>query len=271
MRAAYALLWFVAPYYVLTSQASNVALRGYFERLRNVATKAPRVSRLHSYLAFGRTLIDKAAVRGGQADRFSFTMHGEEHLRAMAAAGRGGLVISAHVGNWELASHMLRERDLKVSVVMQDTEDAAIKRVLDEAAGGRAVEIILLGNGLDHLFRIRAALDAGRILCFNGDRHLPGSRTISGSFLGEAALFPAGAFAIAHTLQGAVSFSFVLPTAPMHYQFTATAPLPPGTSVRELFERYRSELERMVIAHPLMWFNYFDFWHDGGSPSTGRT
>jgi predicted LPLAT superfamily acyltransferase len=270
VRAAYALLLVVAPWYVLTARSSNAALRRYFRRVRAIHPGAGPLSPLRSYLSFGRTLIDRSAMRAGLASRYTFTFDGEHHLRGMVAAGTGGLVISAHVGNWELASHLLRERQLPVSVVMADTEAEGIKKVLDQAAVETPVDVIALRDDLSHLIRIRAALAEGRILCFNGDRHLPGARTIKADLLGAAAEFPLGPFALARTLGTPVSFSFVLNTAPMTYAFRATPPLPRGTDPQAMVDRFAAELERTVLTHPRQWFNFFDFWNDDERPTAGH-
>ena len=262
IRAAYALLHCVVPWYVITARASNRALRHFFARVRSRSPNV-RLSRMRSYMFLGRSLIDRAAVRAGLAQRYTFTTNGREHLRAMADAGQGGLVISAHVGNWELASHLLRENDLRLSVVMLDEEHEAIKRTLERNTEKPAAHIIALKEDLSHLYRINAALKEGRLVCFNGDRNLPGARTLTGDLLGSPAEFPMGPFAVAFSMRVPVSFAFVVRTGPMAYGFSATSPIPVGTSVDDLFKRFVAELERTVIAHPSQWSNFFDFWNDG--------
>ncbi len=262
IRASYALLYFVVPWYLITARTSNRALRTFFARVHQ-RSPHERLSRVRSYLFLGRALIDRAAVRAGLAQRYTFTTNGREHLRAMADAGQGGLVISAHVGNWELASHLLRETELRLSVVMLDEEHPAIKRTLERNAEKPVAHIIALKDDLSHLYRINAALKEGRLVCFNGDRSLPGARTLTGTFLGSPAEFPMGPFAMAYSMRVPVSFAFVVRTGRMEYGFSATAPLPAGTSVDDLFKQFVAELERTVIAHPSQWSNFFDFWNDG--------
>ena len=37
-------------------------------------------------------------------------------------------------------------------------------------------------------------------------------------------------------------------------------------AVREAAQRYAREMETVCAAHPLQWFNFFDFWKDGDTP-----
>ena len=268
VRAAYGLLVFVAPWYVLTSRSSNAALRSYFTKLRAQMPGTKGLSLFASYRAFGRTIIDKVAVRAGLQDRYQWETCGREHVQAMLSSAQGGLLISAHVGNWELASHVLHGMPGRMSVVLQDAEDERIRRVVEDSTGPGKFDVIPLSSDLSHIFRMHAALHEGRVLCMHGDRSLPGARTRRAAFLGVEADFPAGPFALAAAQQVPVCIAFVVRTGPFRYSFWSTPPSPAGSSADEVFARFVAELERVVKEHPLQWFNYYDFW--GHAKSTGQ-
>lgn len=71
VRAAHGMLYLVVPWYVLTGRTSNRALRGYFRRLRATDPRIKGLSLAGSYRAFGRTIIDKVALRAGLEDRYT--------------------------------------------------------------------------------------------------------------------------------------------------------------------------------------------------------
>ena len=56
-----------------------------------------------SYYTFGQTLIDKTAVSSGLRDRFTYEFDGIENLNETLANKQGGVLISAHMGNFEIA------------------------------------------------------------------------------------------------------------------------------------------------------------------------
>jgi predicted LPLAT superfamily acyltransferase len=270
VRSAYALLYLVVPYYALVARDSNTAIRAYFRRVRSVSPQANGLTPLRSYLALGRSIIDSTAVRNGITRGLRMTHEGQQHITAIADAGKGGLLISAHIGNWDLAGHVLTAVRDRISVVLLDREHQRIKEALRSGAQGPSYDIIPLKDDLSHLFRIHEALGQGRLLCFHGDRNMPGARTRQGGFLGAAADFPAGPFAVAAAHRVPVVISFVLRTGPLTYAFRASEPIPAGSSAEAIFKRFLAELEAAVIAHPLQWFNYYDFWGDAQPRSPGR-
>ena len=71
-----------------------------------------------NYFWFGQTLIDKIVLMSGLPNKFSFNFDGEENLREMVAGGKGGMLISAHVGNWEIAGFLLKRLDARINIVM---------------------------------------------------------------------------------------------------------------------------------------------------------
>lgn len=260
VRAAYGLLHLVVPWYVLTGRTSNAALRGYFARLRASDPGIKGLSLAGSYRAFGRAIIDKVALRAGLEERYTWEKTGRHHLVAMLEAGQGGVLISAHVGNWELASHMLHDSPGKISVVLQDGEDTRIREAIEGSTASARFGVIALGNGIEHLFKMTDALREGQVLCMHGDRYLPGSRTRKALFLGAEATFPAGPFALAAAQRVPVVIAFVVNTGPLRYGFACTEQIPAGSSADTIFHRFVTELERAAKKHPLQWFNYYDFW-----------
>ena len=67
----------------------------------------------------------------GIPNRFTFNFDGEENLRKMVELGKGGLLLSAHIGNWEIAGHLLKRLNTKINIVMFDGEVQQIKAYLD--------------------------------------------------------------------------------------------------------------------------------------------
>ncbi len=56
-----------------------------------------------NYYWFGQTIIDRVVLTSGIKNSFRFEFEGEENLRAMVNLKKGGLLLSAHIGNWEIA------------------------------------------------------------------------------------------------------------------------------------------------------------------------
>jgi predicted LPLAT superfamily acyltransferase len=137
LAPAYGLLYFVAAYYFLFSPTSSEHSYSFFrQRLQYTRLKALGAVYKNYYL-FGQTLLDKIVVMAGIKNSFTFDFEGESHLHDMVARGKGGILLSAHVGNWEAAGHLLSRLKTVINVVMYDAEHEKIKAYLEETIGTR--------------------------------------------------------------------------------------------------------------------------------------
>jgi len=265
VRTAYVVLGSVVPWYVLTSWKSNRALNVYFARLRATIPGIKGLNYFSSYMAMGRNIIDKVAVQAGLEARYSWEKVNGEGVADMIGAHKGGLLLSAHVGNWEFASHFLKGHPGKVSIVLLTAEDERIKAVLENELEPASFNMIPLSKDMSHVFKMNNALLDGQTLCMHGDRNLPGSRVNKAEFLGAVAEFPAGPFALAAAHKVPVCIAFVIRTGPMKYSFFGSDQIPGGTSRDAIFKLFLEKFEGIVKKYPLEWFNYYDFWQHGNS------
>ncbi len=270
LRAAYALLVPVSLYFVLAARVPGRAWLAYHARVSPGDRSQRWWVLFKAYHTFGKLIIDKSAVMAGMEDRFDCEHQAADTLQRILDDGRGGLLISAHVGNWQMASYLLKRYRGQVSVVMLDAEQQAIKEAHDEATRDRQYEVIALKEDMSHLFRIRGALAEGRLVCIHGDRALAGGRTARMPFLGTEASFPLGPFAIAAAFDVPVCFAFVVRTGERRYSFSATEPLPHDRDPKVQLGRFVTALEQVVRTHPFQWANFYEFWSDAPHPAPGR-
>jgi predicted LPLAT superfamily acyltransferase len=261
---AYFLLRFVALYYFLFSIKSTRAIYYYFN-CRLGYGKASSLLKVYSnYYQFGQSLIDKVIVMSGIKNPFTFNFDGENYLNQIVKDGKGGILLSAHIGNWEAAGHLLHRLDTSVNVVMFDGEDEQIKNYLEGVTGKRNLKTIVIRNDLSHIFQINEALMNNELVCMHADRFLEGNRTISYPFLRKEAQFPLGPFLIAGKFKVPVTFVFAMKESNTHYHFFATPPkqysLQKNNAPDNMLADFVMEMENKVKCYPLQWYNYYNFW-----------
>ena len=113
---AYCLLVFVAAYYFLFSWTSSRHILYLFRRRLGMGLGTSLVKLYSNYFWFGQAIIDRIVMMAGVKNRFTFNFDGEEHLHQMVADGRGGLLLSGHIGNWEIAGHLLKRLNTKINI-----------------------------------------------------------------------------------------------------------------------------------------------------------
>jgi len=263
VKSAYVLLYFVASYYFLFLKNSNKAISYYFkERLKYSNFKTKKMV-FKSYYTFGQTIIDKISISAGMRNKFTYEFDGIEILKNLLAEKKGGVLISAHIGNFEIAEHFLGDIDIdfQINLVTTDLEHSAIKNYLESVTQKPTVKFIIIREDLSHIFEINAALANNELVCFTGDRYFEGTKSLSEQILDEEAYFPAGPFLIASRLKVPVVFVYVMKEPNLHYHLYAREAVVKHRDEKALLRSYIESVESMLQKYPLQWFNYFDFWN----------
>ncbi len=261
---AYFLLRFVAAYY-LAFNSSYKHIAAYFrERLGYSKWQTIR-SVYHNYFLFGQTLIDKIVVMSGLKVPYSFEFDHEHYIEEIMAGGRGGILISAHMGNYELAAYYFKRLPVRVNIVMVDNEQQQIKEYLESVMHDRTkMNIITIKEDMSHVYEISNALQNNELIALHADRFVAGSKTITGNFLGKNAEFPMGPFVLSSTFKVPVSYVFCFKDNAMHYHLSASKPIEytenKKIAIPAALNDYIKELETKVKQYPEQWFNYYNFW-----------
>ncbi|WP_264552796.1 lipid A biosynthesis acyltransferase [Flavobacterium sp. N2038] len=263
VRSAYVLLYFVASYYFLFLKKSNQAIFYYFKERLNYSNFQSKKMVFKSYYTFGQTIIDKISISAGLRNKFSYEFDGIEILKKLLEEKKGGVLISAHIGNFEIAEHFFGDIDLdfQINLVTTDLEHSAIKNYLESVTQKPTVKFIIIRDDLSHIFEINAALANNELICFTGDRYFEGTKSLSATILGKDANFPAGPFLIASRLKVPVVFVYVMKEPNLHYHLYAREATVKHRDEKGLLNEYVKSVESILQKYPLQWFNYFDFWN----------
>jgi predicted LPLAT superfamily acyltransferase len=264
LNAAYFLLHFVGLYYRLFVKKATDPLKYiYTKRMGFSMAESAKLIKKNIFI-FGQTLIDKIAVLSGAAEQLSFAHEGVENIEKMVADGKGGILVSAHLGNWEVAGHLLKRVEAPINIVMYDGEGEQVRAYMEQFENKRSFNIIYIKEDQSHIYEMSAALNRNELICLHADRFRPGNRTMKHLFLGEEADFPAGPFILASKLKAPVCFVFAFKETNFHYHFYAYPAKTyegRGTIGMELMlDDYIAIVEQMLKKYPEQWFNYFDFW-----------
>jgi len=218
------------------------------------------------FLSFGRALIDRTAILAGDKSHFSYSFDGEEHLHRAVAEGRGVLLLTAHLGNWEAAGQMLSRIDAPINVTGFDNESPEIRALLTGASQAKFRLLQLTGQPTDAITLI-AALRRGEVVTMMGDRAY-GRNFTSVNFLHGTASFPVGAYMLAATVNAPLIHVFNLREPGGHYHFFGFPPqnlqLPRHAErpayLQDCARSFAQNLEVIVKRDPLQWYNFLPFW-----------
>jgi predicted LPLAT superfamily acyltransferase len=201
----------------------------------------------------------------GIKNKFSFDFDGEDNLRKIAGLQRGGILLSAHIGNWDVAGHLLKRLETRINIVLFDGEHQKIKQYLEGVTGKPNVNIIVIKNDLSHIYQISDAFKNNELVCMHADRFIEGNKTLTGDFLGAKARFPLGPFLLAYKFKVPVSFVFAMKESPLHYHFFASEikeyhHLEKEAALQKMLSQFSEAMENKVKKYPEQWYNYYNFW-----------
>ncbi len=265
LMPAYALLAPVSLYYVAREKTAIRAIKSFRRRL---GLPISLVECWRHFYSFGMNILDRYAFLARSKPPFRFTTINEEFILAALDRGKGAILLSAHVGNWEIAGNLLCDRIRKpVHYAMVDAEKPEVRSMFDKAIGNRRISIIPVNRGgMEFMVEILNALRKNEIVCMHGDR-MVGKKGRSVPFLGAPVTFPVGPFAVAAATGAPIIPIFTYKRGFKHYLFHAFDPIDVQSlgnerdmQITEGLKKFVNSIEMVVKDNPYEWFNFYDFW-----------
>jgi len=259
--AAYFLLYFVVPFYYIFLLNVRQNLSKTFKNIPHFRNSKISITIYRNFFNLGKTLIDDFAILTKHRNKYSYSETGEKHLIHLINKSQSAILISGHIGSWNIAGELLKKQKGIVNVVMFDGEAKKIKRLVEKTIGESNYKIIAIKDDLSHLFKIKTAVDNGELICIHADRYLEGANTITTKLFNKEVQFPLGPFAIASKLNIPYSFVFAIKESMYKYQFSATKPQL-SNDPQIIANEFAEVLSEKLSEYPEQWFNYFNIFED---------
>jgi len=256
VSASYFLLNFVVPFYFIFLSKARKNLSLTFKKIPGFNKSIYRII-YQNFLNLGKVIIDNFAILTEHKDRYYYDQDGEGYLIDLINQSQSAILISGHLGSWNIAGELLKKKDGVVNVVMYDGEAEKIKRLVDKNIGKYNFKMICINDDLSHLIKIKLAIDNGELICILADRYLESSKTISVKFFDREIDLPLGPFIIASKFNIPYSFIFATKESKFGYKFTATRPKT-EKDPQIIANEFSKELSGKLSEYPDQWFNYFN-------------
>jgi Kdo2-lipid IVA lauroyltransferase/acyltransferase len=254
----------------VVGRAAGRRLAGERARVRgNLARIMPQAAAETLDRAVGETFANFAACfsdfltinRGSPARLGDYVSSrtGEEHLDLACASGRGVILLTAHLSNWEFGGRLLVPRlDRPAHIVLAGEQDADLERYLRRE--GERLRFVTRRHATSTL-GLLAALRRNEAVAMQGDRPTGERGDVLVDFFGAPAAFAIGPFVLARAAGAPVVPAYCAMEADRRYRVTVEPPIwvKPGEEVAALTTMVAT-LERAIRAHPTQWFNFFDVW-----------
>ncbi len=247
-------------------------------------------SRLN-FCNFGRMLADYfycTAADNQQIRALLDEWHGvETNLRQALERGRGVILVTAHLGNWELGGTLLALDGWPINVVTLEEPTGELTRTRDAYRQRLGIRTITVGDNTFSFVEMIAALRRNEIVCMLVDRPY-GDTGVPVEFFGERTGFSSAPGLLWQHTGAAVVPAFILQNAAGRYTAYAESAIdfePLATTAsgrRENLEQNTQKIaqvfEKFIAQYPEQWFNYVPIWDrplappssEGGGPTPCR-
>ncbi|MBD3336553.1 MAG: hypothetical protein GF355_13655 [Candidatus Eisenbacteria bacterium] len=227
-----------------------------------------------TYRNFARTFLEAATLeRIDPSDvRRQFDIQGMEHLDSARARGRGGILISAHFGNWEYMGGALALHGYPVSFLVRSQKNPLVDARINANRRRMGVGIIPVGQAVRRIYR---ELRANAFVAFLADQDA-GRDGLFLDFLGRPASVVVGPAVFARRTGAAIipghsyrrpGGGFVLEIEPPIFPDES---LPAEDDVRRLAEAYTRRSEAAIRRRPDHWFWMHRRWKTRPPADGGR-
>ncbi len=216
---------------------------------------------------FGAMLIDNISLGRfdpvGICERLS--LEGWEHLEAAERQGLGTLIVTAHLGNWEIVGYALALYKGPTHVVARPTRNRLVERDLvrfRERFGNRT--IYKRGAARKMLGAIKRRERVAYVI----DQRVHPNEGIETPFFGQTSFTSPLLAGLSLRTGAPVVPMFAYPEPPDRYRVVVQPPIPPATAsdssrddaVRELTLRYLELIEDAIRERPEMWLWMHERW-----------
>ncbi len=260
--------FFVAVVFVIFNRENFRAIIGNLETIRPGLS-----SGRYAAMAFGVFknyawyLIDLFHISHdvNRIRNYKVKFSGLEHLDEALSIGKGVLLLTAHLGNWEIGGIFLSMRGQKIHVVYFPDSSGIIEEQRRFVRALEGIEEIPLSAGSFSAVRLLRVLQDGGSVALQGDR-LTFDTGVPIPFFGKSALLPKGPVKLALASDSIVLPVFMPIAGYKAYEIIIDRPIAMermngaaeelGTNLAKIVEVF----ERRIGRYPTQWFTFIPFW-----------
>jgi Kdo2-lipid IVA lauroyltransferase/acyltransferase len=228
---------------------------------------AVRRTALQVFQNYGLYLLDY--VRLNHLNKYLLPEgHGETYIKKALADGNGAILVTPHLGHWELGGVLFAMRQCPIHALSLKDPEAEVQDFRDRIRATLGIHTVHIDPAnFGNVLNLVKLLKENQVIALLGDR-FEGGKSVEVRFFGKQVLFPAGAMALALNSGAPVIPVFTVVKPDGYYLAWMDRPIrvhrTPGVSTAQLLAEKTQELanifESVVSRYPDQWYHFFDYW-----------
>ncbi|MBI4974355.1 MAG: lysophospholipid acyltransferase family protein [Candidatus Omnitrophica bacterium] len=191
-------------------------------------------------------------------------IEGLNNIDEARSRGKGAILLSAHIGNWELGGFVLAMIGYPISAVVLTHQNKKINDFFTHQRLLSNLKPIEIGIALRSCY---AALKGNNLLAVLGDRDFS-KNGIHVDFFGRKTLLPKGPSVFSRRIGSAIVPTFMIREKDDSFRLIMDKPIFPDASGEEdkaietLTKKYLSVIEAYVRKYPTQWYMFREVWNN---------
>lgn len=181
----------------------------------------------------------------------------KDNLNNTLQMNRGIILLTAHLGNWELGGIFFKSYGIKTNVVTLPDEDYEIGSIRNMYRERFGVKTITVGNSPLFTIELTKALHNKETVAMLIDRYNDRPNGITIEFFSKPTQFPRGPFILSRLTGAQIIVAFVV-REENGYRGIVKGPFQVNSEKEEyeILKRVINILERYIILYPDQWYNF---------------
>lgn len=235
-----------------------------------IAADRQRVRRLtqRTFVNYANQIVDYSRLsrrsNGDLRSLFS-AVEGIDHLDAALKRGKGVIIVTAHLGNWELGGLLFAHMGYPLNAVTLEEHIEQLTDMREKYRSKRGIRTFRIGRSPFAFIDIMAALRRNEVIAMLVERPWPRA-AVQVSFFGKPALFSSGPAVLAMTTDAVILPGFVWCENDGRYHGRLSEPLQlekfddRETSIQRNTQKIADVFESVIREHPDQWYNFVPIW-----------
>jgi len=253
--------------------------RGAIENMRRILGdddgRRARRAALRMFAEFAHCMTESMEYYGPRPKPIRFDMAARDPIVDALRLGRGVVLVTGHIGNWDISAKNLREYDQPINLVMAREPNATSQEYVRHMRERAGVRVIYSDSSVFSALNMIRALRQNEIVAIQLDRmlNLGGARSVP--FFGAPTAFPSGPFVLARLAGAPLIPVFIPRLGTRHYAVRFGSRLMLSREARDAHALDRAmravvgEFEAIIREFPSQWFQFAPFWRAASAEDTG--